>query len=62
MMGPLYILVDNPYKHDNHTVDDYTIPKSIGRVGCWCWLWHAAPCLQSPLKIGAEIGGRESSE
>ena len=33
-MGPLYISVDDHYEHDNPTVEAYTIPTSIGKVGC----------------------------
>ena len=54
-MNPLYMGRRPPHKQNNHTVDAYTIPTSIGKVGCW--LWHAAPSSSSklPLKIGAEI-------
>ena len=38
-MGRLGAGVDGPHKHNNHTVDTYTIPTLIGKVGCW--LWHA---------------------
>ena len=57
-MGPLYTLLDDPYKHDNRTVDAYTLYLYIDWLLIMlagCVAYGIVLCRrQPPLKIGAD--------